>query len=300
MADYPHLDELTRPIMGLSEEARLAWFQTEFWIKYDRADAIIRALSDLVLKPRRDRMAGYVVTADTNNGKSRIAKRILDANPMQVMEGEEARFRLPVVLHEMLPGPTESAMLDNILDQLGVPYRSTDPVQEKRRVVILSLQAAETKLLMIDEIQRMLGARREARLVLLDAIRYIASQVPLPIAAFSTPRGTAALASSDELINRLRALPLPPWPLDKDFQSLLASFELRLPLTKPSKLSAPSFASLIHALTEGYIGEVYDLLEFALREALVAKLPCLPIEFVRALPWAAPSDRKRAVKSQGE
>ena len=295
--DLAHLDEQTREVMSRPVEDRLAWFQTEFWIKYERADAILDCLEGLINKPRRGRMPGFVVSADTNNGKSRIAARFHASHPMQTLEGDDCRIRMPVLLLQMMPNPSESVLLDAIMGALALPVRATDPIHEKRNAVVGALRDAEVLALCLDEIQMVLGARRENRGQLMDAIRYISNQVPVPIVAFSTPRGTAALASSDEMINRMRVLNLPVWPLNAKFQSLLATFEMRLPLPSPSGLSAPKFAALIYAKTEGYIGEVYDLLELALQAALAGKKPCLTIEAIRELDWAAPSDRKRAVKS---
>ena len=103
------------------------------------------------------------------------------------------------------------------------------------------------------------------------------------------------MASSDEMINRLRTRHLPRWELDGAFQSLLASFQLRLPLEKPSKLASKEMAAVIHAKSEGLIGEVYDLLDRALQVALTNKEELISKELLQDLAWTVPSERKRAV-----
>ncbi|WP_454259505.1 TniB family NTP-binding protein [Pseudoxanthomonas mexicana] len=51
-----HLSAETRAMLGRPAAERLAWFQTEFWIKYPASDAILARLEELVNKPRRARM----------------------------------------------------------------------------------------------------------------------------------------------------------------------------------------------------------------------------------------------------
>ena len=131
----------------------------------------------------------------------------------------------------------------------------------------------------------------------MDALRYIANQVPVPVVAFSTPRGTGGLASSDEMINRLRPLTLPTWKLDADFQRLLLSFEEHMPLPERSGLGKKAMAALIHTLSEGLVGEVYDLLELALSVAIASDAPRIDEALLRGLAWTPPSDRKRLARA---
>ncbi|WP_454259504.1 TniB family NTP-binding protein [Pseudoxanthomonas mexicana] len=101
---------------------------------------------------------------------------------------------------------------------------------DKREAACYCDANAGLQLLMLDELQKILGALdSQQRRAAMDALRYIANQVPVPGAAFSTPRGTGGLASSDEMINRLRPSS-PTWKLDADFQRLLLSFEEHMPL----------------------------------------------------------------------
>jgi hypothetical protein len=289
-----HLDAETRAMLAKPVAERLAWFQTEFWIEYSAAEHLLDLFRGLVVKPRRARMAGYLITGESNNGKSAIALEFARAFP-SFLDEEKEQIQLPVLFFEIPPSPTDSAILGALLDALGVPYRPKDPYDKKLSVAVDAMRTLGVRVFVLDELQRILGARREQRLPILDQLRYFSNQVQVPLIVLTTPRGAGVLASVDEMINRLTPMALPAWPLDQVFQKLLSSFELRLPLPKPSNLKSKTFAPLIHELTEGLLGEVYDLLELALRIALNTQQECLTPDFIRSLPWVKPSERKRRV-----
>lgn len=296
---YPHLDTAVHAVIDLDCAARLRWFEEQrTWIPYPAAMAAIEQVEKLISRPRNDRMRGLLIRAESNNGKSRLAKECVTRHPMdENLDGEHVI--IPLLSIDMMPRPDENAILDAILEKLKQPFRPKDPITAKRVQVIKILQRCGLRALIIDEIQCLLGARQEMRRVTMDALRYIANQVPVPLIAFSTPRGASALASSDEMINRLHPLSLPVWKLDAEFRSLLASFEAILPLRKPSGLTKKAMAALIHAKTEGLIGEVRDLLELCLNEAFNRQQEHIDEEIIKAVRWIEPSRRKRAAASAG-
>ena len=294
---FPHLDSTVRSVIHEEHSNRLHWFEGQrIWIPYPSAMDALAEIDRLISRPRNDRMRGLLVRAESNNGKSRLAKECvarfpIDENP----DGDHVI--IPVLLIDMMPRPDENAILDSILEKMKQPFRHKDPITAKRSQVIKVLRTCGLRALLIDEIQCLLGARQEMRRVTMDALRYIANQVPVPLIAFSTPRGASALASSDEMINRLHPVSLPVWKLDSDFRSLLASFESLLPLRQASGLTKRSLASLIFAKSEGLIGEVRDLLELCLKETLNRQRECIDEEIVKAVPWIEPSARKRSASS---
>lgn len=296
---FDYLDPAARAVIDRSPAERLEWFQEQqAWIPYPKATALLAQMQETILRPRKARMRGMLVIADSNNGKSRLAAECFSRNPIDENE-EGEHVIMPVLLFEMPPRPDENAVLDEILTILNQPFRRTAAPGDKRRQVILVLQRCGLRALMVDEIQRILGARREMRRVIMDLLRYIASRIPVPLIAFSTPRGANALSSSDEMINRLHPHVLPPWKLDGDFRRLLASFESLLPLLQRSLLTSKHIASLIHARSEGLIGEVRDLLELSMQHAVAKRLECIDEGVIRAVSWTEPSARKRLIGVPG-
>ena len=126
-------------------------------------------------------MPGYLVTSESNNGKTSIAMRFAGLHPPVFSEADN-KMQMPVMLLEVVPTPTEAAIIERILSILGIPYRLTDPVPDKREAAIVAMRNAGLQLLMLDELQKILGARLEQRRAVMDALRYIANQVPDDIA----------------------------------------------------------------------------------------------------------------------
>ena len=298
--NYEHLADEARAVIELSARQRLRWFQEQdIWIPYPSATQILDRIEELIAKPRRLRMRGLLVISESNNGKSRlaqecVAKHPLDPNP----EGDHVR--LPLMYLEVPPKPDEAAILDSALISLNQPFRRKDSLTERREQLVRIMRRCEVKALLLDEVPRLLGSKPDIRRVVMDAFRYMANQVPVPLVAFATKRGANALASSDEMINRMHPVTLPTWTLDSAFRSLLADFETLLPLREPSNLTKPSTVALIHVMSGGLIGEVRDLLEVALALAFTQKKESIDEVLLRQLDWVAPEDRKRLIGVPGK
>src|ERR1700682_3863472 len=82
------------------------------------------------------------------------------------------------------------------------------------------------------------------------------------------------------------------WTDGEELRRLLESFECRLPLREPSKLQAPASARRIYELTEGYIGEIAQLLMRAAVKAIVTKKERIDRKILDNLNWATPSQRR--------
>ena len=75
------------------------------------------------------------------------------------------------------------------------------------------------------------------------------------------------------------------------------AFEEHMPLPERSGLGKKAMAALIHTLSEGLVGEVYDLLELALSVAIASDAPRIDEALLRGLAWTPPSDRKRLARA---
>lgn len=295
-----HLADEARAVIGLSGPERLKWFQEQDnWIPYPNATEALNRIDELIAKPRRPRMRGLLVIAESNNGKSRLAQECIAKHPLDPnTDGDHVR--LPLMYLEVPPKPDEAGILDTALISLNQPFRRKDSLTERREQLVKIMRRCEVKALLLDEIPRLLGSKPDVRRVVMDAFRYIANQVPIPLVAFSTKRGANALAASDEMINRMHPINLPTWLLDSAFRSLLKDFESLLPLREPSHLTKPSTVALIHIMSGGLIGEVRDLLEAALALAFAQKKESIGEELLRKLDWVAPDDRKRLIGVPGK
>jgi hypothetical protein len=105
-------------------------------------------------------------------------------------------------------------------------------------------------MLVIDEIHSLLaGSFREQRIIL-NAIRFLANDLRIPLVCAGTNDAKQALMTDQQLADRFEAAELPAWENDSAFQQLLLSFESILPLRLPSDFRDPKVQQRILTLTE--------------------------------------------------
>jgi hypothetical protein len=74
-----HLSPKTRELLDKPIEERIAHIQKDSWIPYSQANKILQQLEDLLQHPKCDRMPNLAISAQTNNGKTRLMKTFLIA-----------------------------------------------------------------------------------------------------------------------------------------------------------------------------------------------------------------------------
>ena len=126
----------------------------------------------------------------------------------------------------------------------------------------------EVRMLVIDEIHSILaGTFREQRIVL-NAIRFLANDLRIPLVCVGTHEAKQALMTDQQLADRFEAWELPPWQDDPALLQLLASFAAILPLRRASELRDPKIRNRVLVLTEGVTVRICRLLEAAAIQAI--------------------------------
>jgi Bacterial TniB protein len=69
-----HLSPKTRELLDRPMEERIAHIQKDSWIPYSQAYRILQQLQDLLHHPKCDRIPNLAISAQTNNGKTRLMK----------------------------------------------------------------------------------------------------------------------------------------------------------------------------------------------------------------------------------
>ena len=85
---------------------------------------------------------------------------------------------------------------------------------------------------------------------------------------------------------------LPRWELDELFLRLLMSFERMLPLKEASNLHEMTLATRLMSLSEGYIGELSQLLSAAAVHAIQSGREKIDGKVLDEIRWTSPSQRK--------
>jgi hypothetical protein len=277
-SEFAHLQGSHQAVAQLNNEERIAWIRQERWIEYPRAKRVLDRLGDLVDYPPRDRMPCLVIYGSTGMGKTRIVQKFLRDNRSH-FDNKLGRTRIPVVSIQMPPAPNERDLYEEILLRMrGVFSYGTSVTALRHRIRALARQL-EVRMLIIDEIHSLLaGTFREQRIIL-NAIRFLANDLRIPLVCLGTEEANRALMTDQQLADRFAAAELPSWEHDAAFEQLLLSFESILPLRRPSEFRDPKMHQRILSLTEGVLGRICRLLETAAVEAIRSgeERICLPL-----------------------
>jgi|GEM_PF-260816 len=245
------------------------WDLKTQWIPYTRAKILIREAEELLSRPKAPRMPCLLVYADPNSGKTAIHRHYCGLHHIDLnLDGDAIRAR---VIGIETRSPAEGALYDAILRTIHAPFRVQDRADKKRHQVLTILERIGTRQLLIDELNTAIAGPFLKQKKFLVALKNLLNELEMTAFAMGTPEARIALAPDPQLESRFEMQELQRWTDDEELRKLLESFECRLPLREPSELQAPAFARRIYELTEGYIGEIAELLMRAAVKAIVTK-----------------------------
>lgn len=265
--ELTHLQPSCRSAALLTNDERIHWLRQERWIQYPRAERILERLMELVDYPPHDRMPALVIYGTTGMGKTRIIQKFLRDHRTH-FDKKIGRTRLPVVSIQMPPSPCERDFYEEILAAMGGIFAFGTSVTTLRHRIRALARQLEVRMLIIDEVHSLLaGTFREQR-ILLNAVRFLANDLRLPLVCAGTYEAKQALMTDQQLADRFEAVELPAWENDPSFHQLLLSLESVLPLRQPSEFRDPKIHQRILSLTEGVLVRICRLLETAATEAI--------------------------------
>jgi hypothetical protein len=171
-----HLSPKTRELLDRPMEERIAHIQKDRWILYSQANKLLQQLEDLLKHPKCDRMPNLAITAQTNNGKTRLMKHFLSLH--QATESSRGTITVPVFYLQCPGFPDESRLYSAILLKLCKKVRPPAPAQEKRVLVLDALSKIEIRILALDEVNftEVDTAAKQKRF--LNALQYLANESP--------------------------------------------------------------------------------------------------------------------------
>lgn len=289
--DTSHVNESIAKELQLSPEERISSIRSPRWIGYPRAKNVLDKLEDLLSHPKTHRMPNLLLVGDTNNGKTMIVQRFCHIHEPHDNPKEEEIY-IPVLDIQAPPVPSESRFYNSILDRLFAPYKKSDRVDRKLAQVLKLLRFIDVKMLIIDEIHHLLAGPMNTQRSFLNVIKYLGNELQIPIVAVGTFDAFRALQTDPQLSNRFEPVVLKKWTLDKDFLRLLISFERMIPLKNPSELHNLEIAKQIFSMSEGYIGEISQIIQRAAVLAIQKGSEIISPSILKSIDWVPPSKRK--------
>lgn len=291
-----HLKPEVRALLERSDQERLQFMELQPSVGYTRVREILGRLEGLFSAPQQPRMRNMLIIGESNNGKSTILEEFRMRHPaVENLEGEGVD--VPVLCVEVPPVPDENRLYIGILDELFAPYRSSDHVSKKRKVVVDLLPRLNVKMLMLDEVHNLLGSSVTKRQGFLNTIRHLGNVLRIPIVAAGMAEAARALFTDPQLANRFHPEPLPLWTLNVEYLRMLKSLEERIPLKNPSNIyKDQKLASRVLGLSEGILGEVVELMRQAAKFAIDSGREQIDAKALAEVDFEPPSVRRRMVE----
>lgn len=261
---FLHLDPSIRPIAAQDNLIRAQHVLKDVYLNHPHAQAVERHIEQLIRLPRKIRMPGLFLCAESGIGKTQILRRIERRHPAY----EDGTRRCRPVLYVQVPAaPTVRSLRRTLLDEAEIPFLDTPNKPTPESLLRRGLAAAHTRLIMLDEIHNIEHMKHTTRMLLRDYVRCLSNSTQLPIVLGGTSEFEQALTEDRQLESRYPIMRLPRWTDSPEFIAFLQGYERACPLRLPSRLAEPQFVRALLAETRGITDSIIRSLQAA---ALVA------------------------------
>lgn len=290
---YPHLGKEAIAQVEMSDKDRIFAIQSGTWIPYPRAKQILARMEELFEYPRIDRMPNMLIVGASNNGKTNILHHFENKHkPDPNAEGDYAI--ISVIFVEAPKKPDMNDFYNRILEAIWKPYSIRARDSDKEREVIKVLRNIQLKVLMIDEIQHITAGGQVKQKEFRNGLKSLGNELKISIIGAGVEEAFNAFNTDPQLSNRFEPEFLPKWKMNNEYGDLLASFEKRIPLKKPSNLRDPALAQKVLWMSEGILGEIHEVLKRAAIQAIKDKSEQISLDSIAKIRWTMPSKRKVA------
>ena len=239
----------THRVEGMAE---LAACRGPGWIPYRRADEILHVFERILAANGAASRDRYILAGPPNNGKTALIDRLLARHPPS-LNASGTNTRYPVFCPEAPPAPIFRRWFHSAIRKIGgLPV--TCPDAEAIRYLGETLRAIETRLIVLDEAQRLGAGAIHQREEFLSSL----AQVALRAKAGIVLVGTGDILKLASAAEHFTLLSLPAWPIDDEFRGMAGGLESGLSPKQP--IGAAAQATRLHSLCEGLLGELVTIL----------------------------------------
>jgi len=275
--EFTHLDPNYRRFAALSNDERIAWIRADRWIGFDQAGLALGRLENLLTYPPRDRMPCLLIYGDTGMGKTKIVRKFERDHPPKFCQVTGVDHR-PVVVAQVPSEPIERDLYRELLASMGAPAIAGGTLAREKDVCRSLLRTVGAKMIILDEVNGMLAGTFRQQRIFLNAIRFLANDLRIPLVCAGTDLARQALLTDAQLAERFEAFHLKPWKNDAVFAGLLKSLGHILPLREPSDLTSAATRARILMLTSGVTARIFRLIETAAESAVLSGRERLDVE----------------------
>jgi replication-associated recombination protein RarA len=251
----------------LPDAERILRIRPERRIHSNLAETALARMRELLAYPQRDRMPCLLLYGVTGMGKTKILRKFMRDHP-RTFDNRLGITSARAIAMQMPPDPDEKSFYEELLSTLQAPSRYAANTPHLRRIARDLMQFVGARILIIDEVHALLAGSYRQQRILLNTLRFLASDLRIPLVCAGTADAKRALTTDQQLADRFEAIELPRWHNDEAFHRLLSSFQSILPLKQRSNLVSPAMRRLLLERTDGVTVRLVRLIETLAVEAI--------------------------------
>jgi len=292
---YAHLHPSLAGLMNESKEDRIAFMHEPLWINHHISSEITQLLNQLLTRPKKPRMQSLLIIAESNMGKTSLVGQFAKMHEDKVIEDESNSSTVikSVIKTDAPSSADEKGLYIAILEQFWTTFRPTDTNAKLRHQVLFLMRECNVQMLIIDELHSLLAGTAAKQRTVMNLIKSLSNELMIPIVGVGTTDAAIILTNDPQHASRFDVVTIPRWGLDKNFRGLLAAFEKKLPLQKPSLLHKSDKAPLLLAISTGNIGNLHRLLIECATYAINEGIEEITVDIIKKYAWLKPTSSKR-------
>ncbi len=292
-----HLHESLVNIIHQPKEERIQFMANDFWINHHVSNEILQLLTKLLHQPKKQRMQSLLIIAEPNMGKSSLIAQFSRLHPNITVEDDEgmSSAHCPVLLIDAPSTADEKGLFIAILEQMWAPFRPNDTPAKLKHQAKHILRECNVRMVIIDEIHNLLSTTPVKQRQIMNTIKTtLSNELKIPIVGVGTSDAAIILTNDPQHASRFDTVVIPKWEMDKNFRGLLAAFEKRFPLKKPSNLASKDKAPLLLAFSGGNIGDLHRLLKECSTYAIEHDIEEITVDIIQKFKWVKPTNTRRS------
>lgn len=286
-----HLSDIAKATVSKSIHERIEYIDSRIWIPYPNSVAILKKFNSFLTRPKVERMPNIFLTGDSNNGKTELLHEFDKKFQPYIIPGIGPK--LDVLLIQAPPRADEARLYGLILKKLNVAHSWNEKVSKKYYQVEQVLSSLDVKILIIDEIHNIITGTYNKQREFLTVLKFLTNQLKIILIVAGTKDARRVINTDEQLANRFQPIELPRWSLNKEYLQLLASFESKLPLKKPSNLVSRDLATKIFDMSEGLLGEISWIIKESAKLAIENGDEIIEGQTIDAIDYVSPSQRRK-------
>jgi hypothetical protein len=270
---FSHLDPSIHDIATKDDDARYRHIYTDVFIEHVRARSVFRYLNFLFHMPRKVRMPGLVIAADSGMGKTHLLRQFQRKYADPNATGHKKR--IPVAYCQVPPGPSLISLQQAVLHALGAPPVEMARQSARNGIITDLLREAETRMVMIDEAQHFLAVAPRERTHLYDWMKFLSTESRQPIVLAGVRGCEVPIKTEPQLSTRFRIQEITRWDVGPELAEFLHTFEKACPLRLPSNLASRSMMRAIQQESKGITDIMVHALTYAASIAIKEGRECI-------------------------